>query len=158
MVRIFFLIVTSLIVLVLQISFFGAIPLILAYLLYILFFIGQRDALVLSFILGFFHDLYSPSFGLFLAAYPFVVFVLAFLSQIIITNKSFIAFTLLGVCAFLFFEILLVIIGLLDSLLITYISYQLFSMHYAKTLVFSFGWYLVMIWIGYLYEAKKRIF
>ncbi len=158
MVRLFFLVLSSLLVLVLQISFFGAIPLILAYLLYILFFTSQRDALVLAFILGFFHDLYSPSFGNFLATYPFVVFVLAFLSQIIITNKSFIAFTLLGVCAFLLFEILLIIIALLDSFLITHVSYQVFSMHYLRTLAFSFLWYLVIIWLGYMYEAKKRIF
>ncbi len=158
MVRLFFLTISSLAVFVLQIGFFGTVPLILAYLLFILFFIGERDALVLSFVLGFFHDLYSPSFGVFLTSYPLVFFILSFLSQTLITNKSFIAFTLLGVCAFLFFEVFLILISLLGSLAITHMSYQVFSIHYLTTIAFSFGWYLVISWLGYIYEAKKRIF
>lgn len=156
--RILFFVIGGLVVFVLQISIFGVIPLILAYLLYILFFSGNRETFVLAFLLGFLQDIFSPVFGVFLSTYFFVFLMIALLAHTFITNKSFVAYTLLGCIAFVLFEMCLFVIPFIGSFFTREFYASTFSQHYLITLATSFGWYLVLLACGFFYEAKKRIF
>ncbi|MBI4268399.1 hypothetical protein HY627_01020 [Candidatus Uhrbacteria bacterium] len=78
---------------------FGDLP--LAVILAVLFFVGPAPALAISFMFGFFSDLYSPIFGIHLIAYPVISVMASKLYSAFLTDQSVFSFSALSFFAFI---------------------------------------------------------
>lgn len=90
----------------LQISVFRYGNIVIALLLFLVFFFDQRTALASAFFAGFLEDVIAGPFGFHSMTYPFLSFGANIVCSTLLTNKSFFAFFLLSIAGFFSFAFL----------------------------------------------------
>lgn len=150
MFSIILLFISAFIVFLVQVSLFPFIPLSLAFLMATLFFIDIKKVFILSFCFGFFYDLFSPIFGIFIISYLLTLLVLYLCTKSFITNRSFLAYSFLVCIGYGVFYFFVLSTSTVCAFLIgSEFPSISFSYTYFQNCLISFGSYFVASALAY---------
>ncbi|GEM_PF-1339983 len=129
---------------------------VIAFLLFLVFFFRPQQALVSALIMGILEDSVTSPFGFHMIIYPLISFGGIVVCSVLLTNKSFLAFFLLGMGGFFTYQLL----GILSLLTHDLMRQEIFSLHdffsftYAREILY--GFLMQSVLLLFLYGIQYR--
>ena len=137
---------------VLHISVFRYGHVVIALLLFFVFFLRPQTALICAFFAGLFEDSITGPFGFHMIVYSFISLFSTFVCGMLLTNKSFLAFSLLEISGFFAYHIVWAFFYFLSGFF--YRQGVLAPFQYAEEMLL--GFFMQSVFIGILFLLQYR--
>ncbi|MBI2644751.1 hypothetical protein HYW94_01055 [Candidatus Uhrbacteria bacterium] len=141
----------------LHISVFRYGHIVIALMVFFVFFLPSRTALTYACVAGFIEDIIAGPFGMHIVLYPLISLLGLLLCASFLTNKSFSAFFLLGIAGFFLYHVVGTSAGFFSAMMQQQSeAFRLFfSFEYAEELAIGFGIQSVFLIFFYIIQYRR---